>query len=109
MHRVLTGCPHCEDTAAYQTAAVKAGFNGLGHAGRGGPDDGPRPLSGRTWEQGIEWAEEQDMASAETIEAIAEAVAKRLLDVEKVDRDGKVSVRQAINQTRNDAAKAAKK
>ena len=53
-HGVLTGCPH-NRPARYQIEAVRAGYNGLGRGGRGGPDDGPRPLSGRTWRQGIEW------------------------------------------------------
>lgn len=58
VHRVLRGCPHNEP-ARYQITAVDAGFNGLGHLGHGAKDDGPRPLSGRTWRQGIAWAEEQ--------------------------------------------------
>jgi hypothetical protein len=56
IHRVLTGCPH-NGPARYQIDAVRAGLNGLANHG---PDDGPRPLSGRTWQQGIEWAEEQE-------------------------------------------------
>lgn len=97
IHSVLTGCPH-NGPARYQIDAVRAGLNGLANHG---PDDGPRPLSGRSWREGITWAEEQDMASQETIDAIADAVAKRLLDAEKVDREKKVSVRQALNQIRN--------
>lgn len=64
VHGVLRGCPH-NSPARYQLDAVDAGFNGLGLGGRGGPDDGPRPLSGRTWEQGIKWqrAQEDDMPS----------------------------------------------
>lgn len=58
VHRVLTGCPH-NGPARYQIAAVQDGFNGLGTGGRGAPDDGPRPLSGRTWKQGIAWAQQQ--------------------------------------------------
>lgn len=58
-HHVLTDCPHNEP-ARYQIDAVRAGYNGLGHLGHGGPDDGPRPLSGRTWRQGIQWAKEQE-------------------------------------------------
>jgi hypothetical protein len=58
VHGVLTGCPH-NGPAHYQIDAVKAGFNGLGHLGRGAPDDGPRPLSGRTWQQGLAWARQQ--------------------------------------------------
>jgi hypothetical protein len=57
-HGVLRGCPH-NIGGRYQIAAVDAGFNGLGVGGRGGPDNGPRPLSGRTWEQGIAWHREQ--------------------------------------------------
>jgi len=61
LHGVLRGCPH-NGPAAYQIAAVDAGYNGLGSGGRGGRDDGPRPLSGRTWREGIAWAEkEMDM------------------------------------------------
>lgn len=54
-HGVLRGCPH-NRPARYQIDAVDAGYNGLGRGGRGGRDDGPRPLSGRTWQQGIQWA-----------------------------------------------------
>lgn len=59
VHRVLSGCPH-NAPARYQIYAVEAGFNGLGTGGRGGPDTGPRPLSGRTWRQGIAWARAQE-------------------------------------------------
>lgn len=55
LHGVLTDCPH-NGPARYQIDAVRAGCNGLGKGGRGGTDDGPRPLSGRTWRQGIAWA-----------------------------------------------------
>jgi hypothetical protein len=57
-HGVLRGCPH-NTGGRYQIAAVDAGFNGLGAGGRGGPDTGPRPLSGRTWEEGVAWHREQ--------------------------------------------------
>ncbi|MBA2952100.1 hypothetical protein GON03_18975 [Nocardioides sp. MAH-18] len=60
-HGVLRDCPH-NGPARYQIDAVDAGFNGLGREGRGGPDDGPRPLSGRTWREGIEWARRQQAA-----------------------------------------------
>lgn len=56
-HGVLRGCPH-NGPARYQIAALDAGYNGLGHLGRGGRDTGPRtPV--RTWKQGIEWARAQ--------------------------------------------------
>lgn len=67
-HGVLTGCPH-NAPAAYQIDAVRAGYNGLGYGGRSARDDGPRPLSGRTYKQGIAWAREQqedDMADPKT-------------------------------------------
>lgn len=57
-HGVLRGCPH-NTPARYQITAVDAGYNGLGAGGKGGKDDGPRPLSKRTWQQGIEWIKEQ--------------------------------------------------
>lgn len=58
VHGVLTNCPH-NGPARYQIDAVKAGYNGLGYLGHAAPDDGPRPLSGRTWQQGLEWARQQ--------------------------------------------------
>lgn len=57
-HGVLRGCPH-NTPARYQVAAVDAGYNGLGANGHGAKDDGPRPLSGRTYKQGIAWMKEQ--------------------------------------------------
>lgn len=71
-HGVLRGCPH-NGPARYQIDAVDAGFNGLGAGGRGGRDTGPRPLSGRTWQEGIAWAHEQeenDMAITEQLEEL---------------------------------------
>lgn len=58
-HGVLTDCPH-NTPARYQIDAVRAGYNGLGRGGFGGKDDGPQPLSGRTWREGIQWAKEQE-------------------------------------------------
>ena len=63
-HGVLTGCPH-NGPARYQIDHVRAGLNGLVSRGR---DDGPRPLSGRTWRQGIAWAkqlQEDEMFTSE--------------------------------------------
>jgi endonuclease/exonuclease/phosphatase family metal-dependent hydrolase len=54
-HGVLTGCPH-NGPARYQIEDVREGLNGLVSNAR---DDGPRPLSGRTWKQGIVWAQKQ--------------------------------------------------
>lgn len=58
VHGVLTGCPH-NGPARYQIDAVKAGYNGLGFGGHAARDDGPRPLSGRTWQEGLAWARRQ--------------------------------------------------
>lgn len=54
-HIVLTGCPH-NSPARYQISAVRAGYNGLGTNGRGGPDTHPDPSVDRTYLQGIEYA-----------------------------------------------------
>lgn len=54
-HGVLTDCPH-NGPARYQIDDVRDGLDGLARHGR---DTGPRPLSGRTWKQGIEWAKKQ--------------------------------------------------
>lgn len=57
VHCVLRGCPHATVEAMAQLAAVDANGDGLvGDA----PDPGPRPLSGRTWREGIEWAKQQE-------------------------------------------------
>jgi hypothetical protein len=55
VHAVARGCPH-NNQADYQIEAVDLGYNGLGFNGRGGRDDGPRPLSKRTWQEGVAWA-----------------------------------------------------
>lgn len=62
IHGVLRGCPH-NSPSVHQIHAVDAGYNGFGRAGRGGKDTGPRPLSRRTWRQGINWAKEKRTAS----------------------------------------------
>jgi hypothetical protein len=75
IHSVLRGCPH-NAPARYQIDAVDAGFNGLGNGGRAAPDKGPRPLSGRTWREGIAWAlQEEDDAMA-----LTEAQTKEIFD-----------------------------
>lgn len=68
VHRVLRGCEH-NGPARYQITAVDHGGNGLGRGGMGGTDDGPRPLSGRTWREGIAWANTQleDDVAAEDV------------------------------------------
>jgi hypothetical protein len=58
VHSVLRGCPHLSSSAQAQVGAVDANGDGLG--GTSTPDPGPRPLSGRTWQQGIEWQRQQE-------------------------------------------------
>lgn len=53
VHGLLTGCPHLSWQAKSQQTDVRNNRNGLANRGA---DTGPRPLSGRTWRQGIAWA-----------------------------------------------------
>jgi hypothetical protein len=77
VHSVLRGCPHLSSSARAQIAAVDLGGDGLVGSI---PDPGPRPLSGRTWQQGLTWAEEEElMASAE--EKIRQIVREELRDL----------------------------
>lgn len=101
IHGVLTGCPH-NGPARYQIDAVRAGFNGLGHLGHGAPDTGPRPLSGRTWQQGIAWANQQmedDMAWSDQIVKWWPGKAKGSAPV-------KMGAGQQLNQARGYAQEA---
>lgn len=50
IHAVAIGDHELAPVAANQVKAYLHGFNGLGHLGRGGRDDGPR-VPFRTWEQ----------------------------------------------------------
>lgn len=54
-HCVLRGCPH-NGPARYQITEVDNNQDGLRGSRK---DDGPRPLSKRTWKQGIEWAKKE--------------------------------------------------
>lgn len=72
VHAVLRNCPHLSLTARAQIIAVEANGDGIG--GTSTPDPGPRPLSFRTWGQGIEWQRQQedwfDMATEEQLRTI---------------------------------------
>jgi hypothetical protein len=85
VHRVLTGCIH-NSAARYQIEKVRAGLNGLANDFK---DDGPRPLSGRTWKQGLAWAKEQEAndVTPDDIEAIAKRTAELVLASE-IGNDG---------------------
>lgn len=52
---------------SYQVAAVKAGRNGLGHRGRRGPDDGPKPSEWRNTTTGPQWAATQLKSEVERL------------------------------------------
>jgi hypothetical protein len=62
VHSGLRGCPHMSAAGLVQVGSVDRNDDGL--AGTA-PDSGPRPLSYRTWREGIEWMEEQEMANYE--------------------------------------------
>lgn len=121
-HIVLTDCPH-NGPARYQIDAVRAGYNGLGYGGRSAPDDGPRPLSGRTWREGIEWAkqlQEDDMPLSpedkqwirvtirEQVEAVVPDIAKAVLNADVIARLD-VSVREALRDVVDKSAHRATK
>lgn len=91
-HGVLRGCPH-NSAARYQIAAVDAGYDGTGSGGMGRRDYGPRPLSKRTWQQGIEW---QKRVSAPNTNV---AKAREFLEKAVKVTDGKrrEAIRRALN------------
>jgi len=110
IHSVLRGCPHLSTSAAAQVWAVD--HNGDGLAGDL-PDTGPRPPSGRTWREGIAWAQEEElMATAEEkIREIVLGLAPQLADavwahvVRKADpakgiteQDAEAALKKAANR-----------
>lgn len=90
IHCVLRGCPHLSLSAQAQIIAVEANGDGIG--GTTTPDPGPRPLSFRTWREGIEWQHTQedwlDMATQDEVRKIVreelDAAMKRAGDAVKV-------------------------
>jgi hypothetical protein len=58
VHSVLRGCSHLSSSARAQVISVDNNGDGLG--GTSAPDPGPRPLSGRTWQEGIQWQRQQE-------------------------------------------------
>lgn len=117
-HSVLRGCPHLAQSALDQVWAVDHNGDGLiGDA----PDPGPRPLSGRTWEQGIEWAKEQEMADyAEQLDqiikqgeaakrrdvALRKAVKALAHEVEDAVSDGSATVLNRVTKSKNEVLAA---
>lgn len=107
VHRVLRGCPH-NGPARYQITAVDNGGNGLGRGGMGGRDDGPRPLSGRTWREGIAWARTQleDDVAAEDVWQFK--VTERDDETKATERSAEFLLADAHRRA-GDAAKSARK
>lgn len=107
VHRVLRGCEH-NGPARYQITAVDSGGNGLGRGGMGGPDDGPRPLSGRTWREGIAWAKTQleDDVAAEDV--WQHKLAERDDETKAAERSAEFLLADAHRRA-GDAARAARK
>lgn len=94
-HLVLTGCPH-NGPARYQIADVRADMNGLAGSHRG-KDDGPRPLSGRTWKEGIAWAREQeDIMQAEDFDKIRAIIREEVAGALKETQKNGRSVRENL-------------
>jgi hypothetical protein len=109
VHSVLRGCPH-NTPARYQITAVDLGYNGLGHLGEAARDDGPRPLSERTWQQGIQWAKEQenpDMALLADLDAAAKKHGASRLKAARVLLRAVAAARGPVAKTRIATALAA--
>lgn len=100
-HGVLRGCPH-NTPARYQIDALDAGFNGLGRGGRGGRDDGPRPVPQRTWQQGIAWAvaqipKELPQRVQKTREQLAVDIAETTREIKRTKKARKVARKKGEN------------
>ena len=99
-HGVLNGCPH-NTPARYQISAYLAGYNGLGHLGHGAPDNGPRVLPLRTWQDGIAWAKAQADPVADSTAAAKAATKQIRADKQKAKAKG-----QTVRVQRLKAAQA---
>jgi hypothetical protein len=99
VHSVLRGCPHLAPSAQAQISAVDS--NGDGLVGTR-PDPGPRPLSGRTWREGIQWftQQEDDMADA--------ATQAQLARIEKLAQEARNKI-YGLAGAESDRAKATRK
>lgn len=104
LHGVLTGCPH-NGPARYQIDDVRAGWNGLAGENTRARDDGPRPLSNRTWREGIAWAQaqEDDMGYRDWEQAdknaLAEDVVKAFMRYKP--KGSELAVEQILKQAGN--------
>ena len=86
VHSGLRGCPHMSEAGLQQVYSVDHNDDGLSGTA---PDSGPRPLSYRTWQEGIIWMEEQEMAD---YEGLLEQIVKQGEQAQKRD----VALRQIV-------------
>ncbi len=103
VHAVVIGHPDLAPSAAEQVAAYLSGRNGLAS---NGPDDGPRlnPIPRPVWP----WPQE-DEVKPEDIDAIKTALLNHKLTVKTPAGEKRViTVEQALIETFNKSAKAAK-
>lgn len=106
VHSILRGCPHLSDAAQVQVACVDRNDDGLsGDA----PDSGPRPLSGRTWRQGIAWMKEQDMTpqQAQQLDGLTKAVAG-LADMVEALAEGNDAIKRRVTKAKKEVLAAVK-
>lgn len=92
IHGLGNGCTHLNAGAKNQQAAVKKNRNGLAN---NGVDTGPRPLSGRTWKQGIEWAEKSMALSDGDIKKIVNALKKDLFKADVVPIEAPIGTKES--------------
>ena len=110
-HGVLRGCPH-NASARYQIAAADLDYNGLGKAGMGGPDDGPKVDSRRTYSMGISWAKkrQKDRSLVTKINTVKAKIRRnRELRKENAKTDNVLVKRIRAQKLRLEAYRAARK
>jgi hypothetical protein len=107
IHAVLRGCPHLSLSARSQVISVDA--NGDGLSGTSTPDPGPRPLSGRTWQQGIEWQrqEEDDMADPATQQKLDDILTAAREAVQQIGQLRSAETDRAVSDRKRDEEIAA--
>ena len=98
IHCVLMGCTDLSPAARNQVSAYKDGYNGLGHLGRGGPDDGPRGYQNTTWEayQAAHPDEEWEMSVGDDILAKLNEIHAQVVSDTRIDvSDTNIGVAQS--------------
>lgn len=98
-HGLGNACPHLRQAAKNQQTAVRAGRNGLAN---NRADTGPRPLSGRTWRQGITWATKQTPEKKDWFDMATEAQLRKIVR-EEIDAAQKSKTVTVYEPTRTAA------